>query len=291
MRIFLVIFGVLAAGLGLAAQSFDAASIKATRESTVGQGFIGMQPGRFMATEATVREMAAIAFGVTQDRIVGGPPWMASARFSITATMSGDATQERAQAMLRQLLADRFGLQEHREQREMPVYALTVLRGDGRLGQWLRPSKAECAPPTPFIGRPAGEPGAAPPAPPPPPPPPPPGAGSMRPIIVREGKLRCPSMFFPGGVSGRAMPISELVIRLANFSDRPIVDRTNLRGEFDIDITYQFELPPGAGIAPWTAGAPALFTAVQDQLGLKLEATRAPFEVVVIDRLAQPSEN
>jgi uncharacterized protein (TIGR03435 family) len=90
---------------------------------------------------------------------------------------------------------------------------------------------------------------------------------------------------------GRAMPISELIWGLSNFVDRPIIDRTNLRGEFDIDITYQFELPPGGGTAPWTAGAPALFTAVQDQLGLKLEATRAPFEVVIIDSISRPTEN
>lgn len=273
--------GVVAVGVlaVLQAQSFEAASIRVTRQSLTGQGFIYTQPGRLVAEESTVRDLVAVAYGRPRDQIVGGPDWMSSTRYAITATTPGDATREHAQVMLRQLLADRFAFVSHLEQRELPVYALTLARRDGQFGSTLRRSSTECAPMTP-----ASVDGA-----PPPPPPPPPGVETMRFLLERQTRLRCPTMFFPGGISARAVTFDEFVYRLSRFAGRPIVDRTALSGEFDIDLVYQPELAvvgPGAG-----ATGPSLFSAVQDQLGLKLEATRAPIDVLVIDRVERPTEN
>lgn len=284
MRPFLVVFGLFLAGLALSAQSFDAISIRTDTQSPFGQGIRGLQPGRFVAIGANVPEIAAIAFGVTRDRIVGGPDWVRSRRFNITATVSGEATRERVMPMLRQMLTDRFAMKSHREDRVMPVYAMTMARRDASFGPKLRRSGAECAPVTPPS---AEERGGLPP--PPPPPPPPPGGSGMRPLPEREAMLRCPSMFFPGGASARAVPISELTVLLTQFLDRPVVDRTNLTGEFDLDLVYQFELAPaGAGAS---ASVPSVFAAMQEQLGLRLEAARAPRDVIVIDSISPPTEN
>ncbi len=279
----ILISGLVAAGLAAAllAQSFEAASIRVTRQSSIGQGVVYTQPGRLVAEEATVRDLVAVAYGRPRDQIVGGPDWMSSTRYAITATTTGDVAREEAQAMLRQLLANRFALASHLEQRELPVYALTLARRDGQLGSKLRRSGAGCAPMTPFglDGAPS----------PPPPPPPPPGVETMRFLGERQTRLRCPTMFFPGGVSARAITFDEFVYRLSRFAGRLIVDRTALSGEFDVDLVYQPELAVGgAGAA---ATLPSLFSAVQDQLGLKLESTRAPVDVLVIDRLEPPTEN
>jgi len=276
--------GVVTAGLaaGLLAQSFEAASIRVTRQSSIGQGIVYTQPGRLVAEEATVRDLVAVAYGRPRDQIVGGPDWMSSTRYAITATTSRrDPARESAQAMLRQLLADRFALASHLEQRELPVYALTLARRDGQFGSKLRRSGAGCAPMTPFglDGAPA----------PPPPPPPPPGVETMRFLAERQTRLRCPTMFFPGGVSARAISFDEFVYRLGRFAGRLVVDRTALSGEFDIDLVYQPELAVGGPGAASTL--PSLFSAVEDQLGLKLESTRAPVEVLVIDRLEAPTGN
>jgi uncharacterized protein (TIGR03435 family) len=95
-------------------------------------------------------------------------------------------------------------------------------------------------------------------------------------------------MFFPGGISARAITFDEFVYRLSRFAGRPIVDRTALSGEFDIDLVYQPEL---AAVGPGAATGPSLFSAVEDQLGLKLESTRAPVDVLVIDRIQPPTDN
>lgn len=283
MRAVLLFVGVVAAVVhSLTAQSFEAASIRLSRESVVGRGFIGLQPGRLLATEASVRDLAGIAYGLPLERVLGGPAWTGSTRYNITATTGGQVTREQAQQMLQKLLADRFGFTSHPEQRELPVYVLTMARKDGSFGKQLRRSGPECQPMTPMMAN-----GVAP----PPPPPPPPGANSMRPLLERESRLRCPTMFFPGGLSARAITFDELTYRLSRFLSRPIVDRTELTGEFDIDLTYQSELVAGAPGAALDAGGPSIFSAVQDQLGLKLESARAPVEVLVIDGANRPTEN
>lgn len=110
----------------------------------------------------------------------------------------------------------------------------------------------------------------------------------MRPLMERETNFRCPSVNFINGMSARAVRIDDLASQLSWTQQRPVIDRTGLTGEFDVDLYFQAEL---AATGPGAAGAaPSIFSAVQDQLGLKLDPVRAPLEVLVIDSVTSPAE-
>jgi uncharacterized protein (TIGR03435 family) len=278
-----LVWGMLITATASSAQTaadtpaFEAASVRLNKMPGPVRGLVGLQPGRLVATAATLRQLVESAFGVQEDRIVGAPGWAASDLFDVTATAPPDVTIEQAQVMLQNLLAERFGLRTHRETRDLPIYSLVLDRADRRLGPDLRLSGADCVP----MKIPAGM---------PPPPPPPPGARQTRPLSARP-PLRCPSMFFAGtsgAVSARKMLIGELARGLTLAAGRPVVDRTGLSGEFDIDLTYQSDLVAGGGPR---FDAPPLPTALRDQLGLKLESGRGPIDVVVIDTVQQPADN
>ena len=101
---------------------------------------------------------------------------------------------------------------------------------------------------------------------------------------------KCGSLLAPGYLSARMVTMEQFAIYFSRILQRPIVDRTNLEGLFDIDLVYQMEFQ-GAVPLPLSPDAPALFTALQEQLGLKLESQRVPTEVIVIDRAERPTEN
>ena len=158
--------------------------------------------------------------------------------------------------MLRTLLADRFRLQVHAEQRELAVFDLVMVHEDRRLGTQLTPST--CASPT-------------------------------VPATQTPGARPCVPFRLGGGASitaeGITMP--ELATRLARFPavQRPVRDRTGLQGSFDLQITF-------VGIAnPDPDAGPGLFTALQEQLGLRLQPTTGPVEVIVVDRVERPTPN
>jgi len=153
---------------------------------------------------------------------------------------------------------------------------LTVSRRDGKLGEQMTPSGADCQP----ITAPKGAP--------PPPPPPPGGAADRRP--------GCPSMLSPFAISGRKMPMSLLISTLSNSLNRHIVDQTNLTGTFDLDLHWlPDQLPNNAGgfapQLPIDTSWPPLLTALQEQLGLKLESARGPVDVLVIESAEKPSSD
>jgi uncharacterized protein (TIGR03435 family) len=257
--------------------SFDVASIRVNREVSDRPTLLRaiLQPGgRVAMRNQSLRDMILAAFGIKENELIGGPGWVGSTGFDLDARGAADMTAETARAMLRTLLADRFSLAVHREQRDLPIYVLTMAARNGRPGPQLRPAAALCAAPTRPKGMPSG--------PPPsklPPQPVPLGAVATPP--------RCPSLFIPGHFSGRAVAMEVLAGELSDVGDRPVMNRTGLMGEFDLDLTYAPELIA----APEAAALPGLATALQDQLGLKLEAARGAVEVLVIDRAAMPAEN
>ena len=263
------------------AQRFEVASIR--EGGTPGTPpLVSVLPGgRLSAPNATLRELIRSAYAVEDNRILGGPAWMGQARFALEAKAeAADPGAGQLQAMLAALLAERFMLRVHRETRELPVYTLTIARDDGRLGPNLRPTGAECRPITPPQGY-------------PPPPPPPPPDSPRRPLVPANIGARCPAMFFPGWIAARAVTIEQFVPRLALAAGRPVVDRTGLSGEFDFDLRYTPDQPPafnGAALPP-AADGESLFTAIKEQLGLALDAQRAPLEVLVVDRAERPTEN
>jgi uncharacterized protein (TIGR03435 family) len=260
---------------------FEVASV---RENPVDDGKVmfGIQPGgRFNAVNAPLWELIRMAYGVQRTQIVGAPDWTNTARYDIVAKAEGDIPRAGPAApigplnfMLQDLLEDRFKLRAHREHRELPIYALVVARSDKQLGAGLRPSAVDCAA---MRGR-GGRPGMPPPGPPP--------AGE-RPV--------CGMRVMPNRVLAGGIPLTQLTLMLSQFTQRIVVDSTGLSGNFDIDLTFTPEQlpqgppPPGVTLPPIDPNGPSLFTALQEQLGLKLESDRAPVEVLVIDHVERPT--
>jgi uncharacterized protein (TIGR03435 family) len=173
--------------------------------------------------------------------------------------------------MLRTLLADRFGVVVHPETRELPVYELVVARADRKFGPEINPSKLDCENQAP--GRRGG-------------PPPAPGNPAQPVCGMRIG----PGQMVMGGT-----PMSQFATVLSNFVQRVVLDRTRLAGTFDFRLSWtpdripQGAPPPGGpALPPVDPNGPSLFAALQEQLGLKLESTRTPLDVLVIDRVERP---
>jgi uncharacterized protein (TIGR03435 family) len=202
-------------------------------------------------------------------RVTGGPDWAKSARFDIHAKADQFARQEDFRVMLRALLEDRFKLKTHEETRQLPLYAL-VVKNKGKFGEGLRLSPPEEAA---FCDaqekEPTEEQG-------------PPTAGGFR---------RC-SGSGRGGIRLRGRPMKGLETMLAELLGKPVIDRTGLEGRYDVDLLGKFNwdhLVEGGPIDELTNGE--VFTAIEDQLGLKIESTRGPVRVVVIDSAERPGEN
>jgi uncharacterized protein (TIGR03435 family) len=260
--------------------AFEVASVKPTK---VIRFVCGFQPGgRFMGA-GTLQWLIACAYGIPQAsarlRMSGGPKWLNDDLFDIEAKAATDwprglgMTPEML-SMLRTLLADRFMLRVHSEAREVPVYALVLARRDGRLGPWLHPTAGDCAA---WIA--GGRRGAAPP-----------------PVST---DLPCGRQMVNGlGIRAAAMTLSQLANLLSPRVERPVQDRTGLTGTFYVDLQWRPEQgapgPPDTPPNPAVAGLPdslptSVFTALQEQLGLKLESTKGSSDVLIIDHVEQPT--
>jgi uncharacterized protein (TIGR03435 family) len=282
VRTLLLAATTVATAVAAAAQTpppkFEVASIRVNRDVSDRPTLMRLilQPGgRVLMLNQTLRDVILTAYGVRENELMGGPDWVRSTGFDLEARGAADMSAETARAMLRTLLADRFSLAVHREQRERPIYVLTMAARNGQPGPKLRPAAAPCAAPSRPPGMPPGPPPSQIPAPPP--------LGAVGP------PPRCPSLFRAGHFSGCAVSMDRLAGELADVAGRPVVNRTGLMGEFDLDLRYTAELI--AQPSPDAATAPGLTTALQEQLGLKLEAGRGPVEMLVIDRAVMPAEN
>ena len=263
---------VLAAA-GLEAQvtrTFDVASIKRNLTwNQPGSGLAAPQPGgRYTATGVTARRLIGDAYGALNViEIVGGPEWIGQDRFDVNARAEGNPGPADILLMLRAMMAERFKLVVHTEQRERDVFALTLARADRRPGPNLKTSDPKC---------------------------------------VAEAKVYFPRMGFPvpcgdfrmgpREVTARGVSMAGLGRILGGRAGRDVVDRTGLDGLFDLEMKWTTEGgllpgPPdraGANDAATTDGV-SLFTALQEQLGLRLEAMRAPLDVLVVDRVEPPT--
>jgi uncharacterized protein (TIGR03435 family) len=268
-----------------ASPTFDVASVK--KSAPPGNGPMRVTGGtrrgdRWFAGYATLRMLIQGAYAPRfqmEGLVLAGPAWINTDRFDVDATMAPGTTTDDMRAMARALLADRFKLVAHAETRDLQVYALVLARGDGKLGAKMRRSEVDCE-----ALREARENGTAPPI-------GPPRAGEpMAPCTTRV-------MFGPlSRIESSGMALAQFVGLLSLSTDRPIVDRTGLSGDYVVSLEFLGE--PAAG-SPQGAPAPAaspppgdaasLFTALQEQLGLKLDARREPTEVLMIDSVEQPT--
>jgi uncharacterized protein (TIGR03435 family) len=199
------------------------------------------------------------------------PDWFDRDRWDIIAKLPPEAVGQREQVepvtLLQNLLADRFKLVAQLDTREMPVYALVVARSDRRLGPQLQPSNGDCE-----AARIAREKGGA--------------QAAMPPI--RRGF--CGTRAGNGTVSTSGVPLSAFARNLAPMTGRFIIDRTGLAGSYDLDLKWTPDQAAGAASSALTDGT-SLFAALEEQLGLKLEAQRAPVEVIVIESAERPVED
>ena len=268
---------------------FEVASVK---PNTSGSGSIsigGPNPNRFNATNAPVRMLLRTAFRVQDYQIIGGPSWITTDRFDIEAKADGLKPGDPCfgpacppgplQIMLQNLLADRFQLKTHHETREVPMYELTIIKSGFRL-------KDVPPPPRPEPGAPA------------PPPPPAPGAElpAARPGSILMGR---------GQLAAGAATVASLAAVLSQNLGRPVIDKTGITGFYDFTLTWTPGpaegggppgplgpgLPGGPQPLPVDPSGPSIFTAIQEQWGLKLDSTKGPVDVLVIDSVSKPSEN
>jgi len=265
--------------------SFEVASVKPSSPVTGGPMFMTLGQragGRWMSQNAPFIGIIRAAYpGFSlPGQIIGGPAWVTTERFDIDARAAGEPTREVMADMLKELLADRFKLIVHSEIREVDVYALVLARPDGRLGRGLQRPSVDCeaieaerkkaiAADTPAAQ-------AVPPAPPKP---------GERPQC---GALSS-SMNGVQRVAAGGAPVSVIAAPIQFVLGRPVIDRTGLTGRFDIELQF-------AGTGPLTAAdtpdAPAsVFTAVQEQLGLRLEPRKEKMDVLVIDSVEPPTSN
>lgn len=231
--------------------AFEAASV---RPSASNFGYLLVErnnPGYFTVRNITVRELIRWAYLARPYSVVDGPDWIDRDRFDIVAVAQGRKLFDNFK-MVRALLADRFALRMRREMREMRAYALERARADGRLGPGLRPVTVDCV-----------------------------HQGSSRPS---------PCGFRSGRGSLQATAITWSAEIFSASLDRPVVDRSGLSGQFDIDLKWTNEVAatPGAGTGDDRV---TLFTALREQLGLNLEPTKAPIDVIVVERVERPNEN
>lgn len=273
----------------VAAQSaFDAASVKPNDAGPGPARFSYAAGGRVTIANIPLRQIVLDAFRLQSFQLLNAPDWL-DARYDIVAKADGNPPVDEMQTMLQVLLRDRFGLVAHTETRSLPVYVLEVARTGGRLGETLKRSSSDCAPVT-LPKLPEGAP--------PPPPPPPPGAlppAGHGPVDPNRLSGRCLSFLLPGYISAREITMTQFAAILGRSVGRKVLDQTALAGTFDLDLKYQSDQP--VAIGPGGAGitvdptAPSIFTAVQEQLGLRLEATKGPVDVLVIDRMERPRPN
>jgi len=252
--------------------AFEVISIK-PRVPDAPPGNIPNAPDRFVRPNVTVSGLIEYAYDMRAFQIIGGPAWVRSDRYEVSAKAETAVSQAQMRLMVQRLLAERFGLQVRRETREMDTYALVTARRDGQLGEKMKPSERDCAP---IID-----------------------AGNVKP---RQGDGPPPCGWFVALINGFAR-LRLTGIRMPRFAGvlepmttRKIVDRTNLTGTYDIEMDF---LPdPGLlGLSIPNSNAlqqsdiPPLTTAIQDQLGLKLESERAPVDVIVVDGVRPPTAN
>jgi uncharacterized protein (TIGR03435 family) len=271
--------------------AFEVASIKLDKSGSVFDRGFAMPADRFEAQDVPLKDLIAVAYGepgspprwLAGYQIVGGPNWMNTDMFDVVAKAGsevplGTAGERQKLLMLRALLAERFKLIVNRVTREVPIYALVLARSDGRLGPRLQRSIADCEAIMADRGR------------------------ARTPPATRDDQPQCLVQMGLGGeliVHGQTMATVADV--LSHLADRLVRDRTGLLGRFDLDLHFTPDGVPG--LAPPPGGSPAvgrpvpnsgaasIFTAVEEQLGLKLESTRGPVDVLVVDRAEHPTEN
>jgi uncharacterized protein (TIGR03435 family) len=264
---------ILAAASTIHAQTpapqLEVATVRPSDPAKEHLGLYWRQPDGFKCEGTALRGLISNAYGVTgssvKGLIVGGPTWMASQAFDVQvkvdpptvarwSKLSQQAVDEERRSVLRELLSERFHLKLHREMREMPAFVLTVVKGGSKLQSPVAEKDLQAGVPQSrinFLGR-----------------------GHMQGHFATLGNL------------------SRSLAGEPEIAGRPVVDKTGLTGQYDFTLHWT-PFDPGPAAAPTDPGeqGPSLFTALEEQLGLKLKSEKEQIEVIVVDSVEKPSEN
>jgi uncharacterized protein (TIGR03435 family) len=256
--------------------AFEVASIKPDKSGT-DMTMLRTTPVGFSASNIALKVLIQQAYGIEDNQIVGAPSWLGSARYDIEAKVSSSDTDalhnlssDQRRLMLQPLLADRFQLKVHTEVRDLPVLTLVIAKGGPKLHE-AKPGDTYPNGLKDFNGQGGG-----------------PGMMLMR----------------PGQLTGQGLPLSSLARVLTQQLGSTVQDKTGLTGKYDLTLQWTPDrngsaMPgapepglqgPGSG-GSTDASGPSIFSAIQEQLGLKLESQKGPVEVLVIDHVETPSEN
>ena len=267
----LAVMGSLALSWTLAfAQAQNTFEIASIKENVSGDGPSDprVSPGRFSWVNATLRQLIQTAYDVRPYQLFALPDWAQDTRFDVNATATSTTSRQQMNSMLQVLLVDRFGLTVHRDRRELPVYALVLARRDGRLGPGIQPSTLDC------------------------------DAINAKPLVSEAAQAdasRCNPQMGLTRLKFSGFAMAGLAEGLKRIFDRPVVDKTGLSGTFDIELSWTPDttlLPTGVPAPPPTTSAPpSIFTAVEEQLGLRLVSDRAEIDILVIDRIGSLKAN
>ena len=265
---------MLLAAQAPARPAFEVVSVRPNPSATTAGQLSSFNGRQFVATNIPLRMIVLAAYDLRDVELVGLPDWTATARFDITATFpEGTYSLEQRRQMTQDMLADRFKLVTRREMQERPIYRLVLARADGRLGprltgtdvdcqQWFAEKKSQ------IIGTP--------------------------PVGLGGARLACAMSVDRNYIQGHTRTMADLVRSLERAVGRVVVDGTGLTGTFDMEL----EWTPAAGVdpqardtSPLADSGVSIFTAIQEQLGLRLEAGRAPVPVLLVTSIERPTPN
>lgn len=255
-----VVFLVASLATNAAAQkTFDVISIK-QNESVNSPSPLTVSPQRLSWTNATLRQLIQTGYDIRPYQLIGMPDWGDSSRYDVAATTASPMPPRQMETMLQNLLAYRFDLSVHHEQRDIPGYALVLARRDGKLGPNMHASAKDCE------------------------------SALAKPLDSAAAKAEydlCSPQMGLARLKMSGYPIAFLVEGLKRIFEKPVVDKTDLSGTFDMEVSWTPDptmLPTGVPAPPVETG-PSIFTALDEQLGLKLISDRVPVDVLVVDHL------
>jgi|SRR5687767_2557830 len=244
---------------------FEVVSIRRnTSESVAGMGTRTLPDGTFVMTNLAMEAIIRRVSPVPVRTVIGLPDWATYDRYDIIAKPPSGATDEQRTEMLKTLFADRMKLAAHVEQREQTTFALMLARSDGRLGPQLKPSTLDCAPLAP-------------------------GAPPRRePTSASEVANSCAMLTTTNSIVSGSLTIDRLARALGGEAGGLVTDRTGLQGAFALTLRYA---PRRGASGAVPDDLPELFTALQEQLGLKLQPEKSMQPVFVVDHIERPTEN
>jgi uncharacterized protein (TIGR03435 family) len=242
--------------------AFEVVSIKRSAPDAP-PGRASLLPGgRYVLQNGPMRVLLGIAYPSPTNEVLNAPDWLTKDNYDVTGLAGPTATFPQVAEMLKAMFADRMQLAMHYEMHERPVYDLVVASSDGKFGPGLRRSSIDCE--AVLAGARARNEV----------PQPPPSAGPVPPCTIRQR---------PGSVEANAWSMASFAGALRSSAGRVVVDRTGLTGAYDLKLEW------APDPADTTDSRPSLFSALQEELGLKLQASKAPLQIPVIDRIERPT--